>query len=438
LLAAKDECFAYFFYDFYPMHAYQLLMLLSVVVLAVVFLLIAVRQVGSVKLQIWQVMLGGALAVLLMGQISMSSALKSINLDVIIFLFGMFVVGFALEESGYLSRLSYLLFRRAKDKGDILLYVIFGTGIASMFLMNDTLAIIGTPVMLSLAARNGIRAKMLLLALAYSVTVGSAASPIGNPQNLLVGLQVAADGGNPFVSFASHLLLPTALNLLAIYIMLKVAFPGEWGQTKAEIQDVRIMDKRLAALSKASLALLLALVALKIAVAFLGAGWDFKLTYIALAASSPILLFSKRRLDVLRGIDWQTLVFFASMFVLMESVWESGFFQDAIVYLNGGVTPVWTVLAVSVIVSQFISNVPLVALYLPVLQHAGAGLGSLLALAAGSTIAGNLTVLGAASNVIIIQNAERRGGEIITFWDFARVGVPLTLVNVLVYWMFLG
>jgi Na+/H+ antiporter NhaD/arsenite permease-like protein len=84
-----------------------------------------------------------------------------------------------------------------------------------------------------------------------------------------------------------------------------------------------------------------------------------------------------------------------------------------------------------------LSNVPLVALYLPVLQQAGVTTAGLMALAAGSTIAGNLTILGAASNVIIIQNAEKKSGATLTFWDFVKIGMPLTIINVAVYWVFL-
>jgi len=94
-------------------------------------------------------------------------------------------------------------------------------------------------------------------------------------------------------------------------------------------------------------------------------------------------------------------------------------------------------MAVSVIMSQLISNVPLVALYLPVLRHAGAGTPELMALAAASTFAGNLFILGAASNVIIIQNAEKKSGATITFLEFARVGIPLTFINAIIYWVFL-
>jgi len=94
-------------------------MIIPIIVLAIVFLLIATRQIVNTKLQIWQIMLFGAIAVLITGQISPKDALKSINLDVMIFLFSMFVIGVALEESGYLSHLSYKIFKKAKNAKEI-------------------------------------------------------------------------------------------------------------------------------------------------------------------------------------------------------------------------------------------------------------------------------------------------------------------------------
>lgn len=164
---------------------------------------------------------------------------------------------------------------------------------------------------------------------------------------------------------------------------------------------------------------------------------DFRLTYIALASALPIVLFSPKRLHVVGKIDWYTLIFFAAMFVLMESVWQSGIFQSALGALKLELTSVGAILGISTVLSQLISNVPLVALYLPALNHLAISTKGLMALAAGSTIAGNLTILGAASNVIIIQNAEKRGATI-TFLEFVRIGVPLTIVNLLVYWLFLS
>jgi Na+/H+ antiporter NhaD/arsenite permease-like protein len=141
---------------------------------------------------------------------------------------------------------------------------------------------------------------------------------------------------------------------------------------------------------------------------------------------------------LLKKIDWRTLVFFVAMFVLMQSVWESGFFQSVMVGMNLNVMSVVAILFVSVLLSQLISNVPLVALYLPLLLTAGASSTELMALASGSTIAGNLFILGAASNVIIIQNAENKFGETITFLEFGRIGVILTAVNLPVYCLFLS
>ena len=146
----------------------------------------------------------------------------------------------------------------------------------------------------------------------------------------------------------------------------------------------------------------------------------------------------KYRFHILRKIDWFTIVFFASMFVLMESVWQSGFFQNLMTELSLNMTSVAVILIISVIISQLISNVPMVALFLPLMISSGADSKEFMALAAGSTIAGNLCILGAASNVIIIQHAEKeKKGESISFLEFAKIGIPLTFVNVLVYLFFL-
>ena len=410
-------------------------MLLSIAVLAIVFILIAVRQIGSVKLQIWQIMLGGAIAVLLLGQISPENAIKSINLDVLLFLFGMFVVGQALEESGYLSHLSYKMFRRAKTIDHLIIFILFGMGTASAFLMNDTLAIIGTPVVLLLAKKHKMHPQVLLLALAFAVTIGSVMSPIGNPQNLLIALNGKI--GNPFTTFFVHLLIPTIINLILCFALLKYFYKEHFHDNNLSHSQEPIKDRNLAALSKFSLMLIFFLVAVKIVLAVSGSAFDFSLTYIALIAAAPILLLSNRRLSIARHIDWHTLVFFAAMFVLMESVWLSGFFQSIIGSLNIDITSMPMILAVSIVLSQFISNVPLVALYLPMLQYAGASTPAMVALAAGSTIAGNLLILGAASNIIIIQNAEKKANETISFLEFAKIGIPLTIVNALVYWVFL-
>ncbi len=408
--------------------------MVSIIVLVVVFILIAVRQIGRFRLQIWQAMLLGALAVLVTGQISPAEALQAINLDVILFLFGMFVIGQALEESGYLSYLSSRLFGRAKTVDSLLLLILFGVGLLSAFLMNDTLAIIGTPVMLQIARKTGIPPKLLLLSLAFSVTIGSVMSPIGNPQNLLVAIN--GNVGSPFIAFLGYLALPTIVNLFLTYLVLKSVYRRHLKNDRLSYSVDPITDPGLARLSKVSLIIIVVLVLAKIITSLVGLGIDFRLTYIALAAALPIILLSPHRLGIVRRIDWTTLVFFAAMFVLMQSVWDSGYFQNVIANLHLNLRSIGIIMVVSIALSQLISNVPLVALYLPVLSHLGAATKEMMALAAGSTIAGNFSILGAASNVIIIQNAEKKAGETLTFWEFVRVGIPLTAVNALVYWLF--
>ena len=181
---------------------------------------------------------------------------------------------------------------------------------------------------------------------------------------------------------------------------------------------------KLAKISKYSLILIIVLVFVKIITVFINFQVDFKLTYISLLAALPVLALSSKRLIIFKKIDWHTLIFFASMFILMQSVWMTGFFQSMITNLSLDITSILVIFLISVILSQFISNVPLVALYLPLIIHVGTTAKELSALAAGSTIAGNLLILGAASNVIIIQNAEKRG-ETITFMDFAKVGISI-------------
>jgi len=407
---------------------------IPIIVLLAVFVLIAVRKIGTVRFQIWQVMLVGAIIVLMTGQIPLWDALLAINLDVMLFLFGMFVLGEALVASGYLSHIVHKYFKKARDPDHLLLIIMFGVGFLSAILMNDTLAIIGTPVMIHLARRYKLPYKALLLSLAFAVTIGSVMSPIGNPQNLLIAIKGNIE--NPFVTFLKYLLVPTVVNLFIAYLMIKAFYKGTFGKRHLRAPKELIKDKQLSRIARASLQIAICLIVLKIILAVLAVNVDFKLTYIALISAAPILILSPKRLEVLKDIDWHTLVFFAAMFILMASVWRSGFFQDLLDSSGADVSSLPVIFLTSVVISQFISNVPFVALFIDMILFKSASTTALMALAVGSTIAGNLTILGAASNVIIIQNAEKEE-KTLTFWEFFRVGAPLTVINILVYWGFL-
>jgi Na+/H+ antiporter NhaD/arsenite permease-like protein len=415
-------------------------MIIPIIVLGIVFILIAVRDFGKVKLQIWQVMLGGASIVLLTGRLSPIEAFHAINFDVIFFLFGMFIIGQATEDSGYLTHLCHKLFGKARSVDNLVLSILFTMGLGAAVLMNDTIAIIGTPIMLYLSKRNHVSTKLLLLCLAFAITIGSVMSPIGNPQNLLVAMK--GNIKSPFITFFKYLFIPTVINAFFAYLLLRLFYKREFATKTDQTDGEHIQHVRLAKVARISLVLVSGLILLKVVLTLLKVEADFKLTYIALLGCAPVLIYrffwKKKRFHILRKIDWCTLVFFASMFVLMESVWKTGFFQALISSWSLDISGIGIVLIMGVVVSQLISNVPMVALFLPLLLSAGPGVEQLMALAAGSTIAGNLFILGAASNIIIIQHAEKENnGESVTFVEFARVGLPLTAINTAVYWVFL-
>lgn len=179
---------------------------------------------------------------------------------------------------------------------------------------------------------------------------------------------------------------------------------------------------------------MLTLIACKIFLVEFLPAWNFNLSWIALLSAPPVLL-SRKRFEVLKNIDWTTLIFFVSMFVLMESVWISGTCQGLLGKLSPQLGSVPMILTLSIGLSQLISNVPFVALYLPAMGSV-VSQRQLMALAAGSTIAGNLLILGAASNVIIIQNAEKEG-ETLSFAEFSRIGALITFLDVIIYFIFI-
>jgi len=402
--------------------------------LAAVLVLIAFRRLGPLRLHIWQIVLAGALVVLMTGSIAWDAALRAIDWEVIGFLFGVFVLGHALVESGLLARASTRLLGGVRSADGLVLAVLFAGGISSALLMNDTLAVIGTPLMLRLARDHRLPAPLLLLALAFGITTGSVMSPIGNPQNLLIALHGGLD--SPFLAFFGALALPTLVNLLLAWAVLRLFFWRSFHGESLVHRYPALRDAGLARLAVWGLVGMVMIIGLKTALAAFGAPVQVPLWVVAVAACAPVLAGSPRRFRVVARLDWHTLVFFAALFVLVRSVWDTGVVQSWQPEDTAWLGQVPSLLAASALLSQLVSNVPLVALALPLIHAAGASQEALLALAAGGTIAGNLTLVGAASNVIIAQAAERRG-EHLGFWRFFAVGAPVTLLNLLVYWWFL-
>jgi len=132
---------------------------ISIVVLVTVFVLIAVRKIGHFNIKIWQSMTGCAFIVVAGQQISGADAVKAIDLNVMLFLLGMFIIGQALVTSGYLYYLAYRVFGGLKSVQHLVMEILLGAALGSALLMNDTLAIIGTPLVLRLAREHRINSK---------------------------------------------------------------------------------------------------------------------------------------------------------------------------------------------------------------------------------------------------------------------------------------
>jgi Na+/H+ antiporter NhaD/arsenite permease-like protein len=406
----------------------------SLYILLLVFITIALRQFIRTPIKIWHIMLVGAITALITKQISLPHAWHAVHWPVIIYLFGVFLIGQTLEESGYLKKLSYHLLKNIKNPKRLMFYSVFIFALASSILMNDTIAIIGTSTILALTANRKELLKPLLLALAFSITLGSVLSPVGNPQNLLIASSSLFE--NAFLSFFIHFIIPTLINLVATYFIVLFFYRDAFKLELIAPEKEPLLNKELAKTVKYSLALLVALILLNFVLGIFQTKLQLPFVWIAIIACMPILMHSNR-LSLVKNIDWGSLVFFVAMFILIQSVWDSGFFQHLLNETSISIGSLLSIFVISILLSQFISNLPLVALYLPILIHLGANQQQLLALSSGSTIAGNLLIMGAASNIIIIQSAEKRGANPFHFFEFLKIGLPLTFINFMVYFIWL-
>ncbi len=412
-----------------------------------IFIFVYILIVGRIrfKIPIWAAMLIGAALMIVFQIISPASAFKSVQLDVIIFLFGMFSIVSALDKAGVLRYVAIKMLSRAKTPDRILLIFVVGIGSLSAFLVNDTIALMGVPLVAYISRHIGVRPAVLLIALAFGVTVGSVMTPIGNPQNLLIALQSGID--LPFTNFIKFLAIPTIINLFLTYYILKIYFKKDMVQANLQnvtLENAIIVNKNLAKISVGVLIATIAGFFISEVLKFLKIA-DINLSIIALSGAAVLYVLSRDRKEIMQNVDYSVLVFFAAMFIVTAAVWSSG----AIPMLMKAI-PVPTpdnplqsnaiISVTSIFLGQVLSNVPFVSLYHYVMIQngfTGTNISSWMMLAAASTVAGNLTILAAASNIIIIQASESRGIKAFTFFEFFKIGSLVTVVNLVVYYLFI-
>ncbi len=420
---------------------------IALAVFGVVYTLIIGRRRFGIP--IWTAMLIGAALMVGLQVIGVEAALTSINLEVIAFLFGMFSIVSALERAGVLQLIAIKMLAIAKTPRKLLMTFVVGMGLLSAFLVNDTIALLGVPIVIHVARHSGIRSVVLLLALSFGVTVGSVMTPIGNPQNLLIAIQSGIS--TPFITFLIHLAVPTIISLFVTYFILRVYYRKEIS-SKYYPSNIEVPEKvqllynpRLAKISITILLVTIAGFIISEILHFLEI-LNFSLSAIAMLGASAIYALSRERVEIVKKVDYSVLVFFGGMFVVTSALWSSG--AVSILFTNyipppnpSDLTQSTAVISVASLgISQLLSNVPFVALYNFVMidnGFTGQHVDQWVMLAAASTIAGNLTILGAASNIIIIEAAESRGVYAFTFLEFFKVGSIITAANIIVYYLFI-
>src|SRR5881398_2187778 len=350
---------------------------LSIAIFVTVYLLIALRNLRWFKIPTWTIMLTGAVAMILSGVIPLQTAYSAINLDVIFFLLGVFSIVAAMELSGLLEYLTARMVRLSKTPQRALAMVLFGMGLLSAFLVNDTLALTATPIMLGLSKQMRIRPSVLLITLALGVTIGSVMTPVGNPQNLLIALSSGIP--NPMLDFLHYLVPPTIIGLIVTFLILRFYYRKELAKSAEDFGTIPLpplRDGRLARLSAwAGGIVVVGFFSVGIARLF-GVQGNLNLGTVSLLGATIVYLLSGRRREILASVDWGIVIFFMSLFIVVQGFWDSNALQSLLLYLpalntSEIVVSLGVINLISLIFSQLLSNVPFVAVYIRVMQSAG-------------------------------------------------------------------
>lgn len=368
---------------------------------------------------------------------------KTINLDVILFLIGMFSIVAVAESSGLLEALSILFLSYVRTVHQAIIVLGTTLGILAAVAVNDTVAVMGPPIAYFVARALRVEAKVLYLLLAFSITVGSVATPLGNPQNMLIAIESGMSA--PFVYFLLYLLIPTLINLpLTALLLIRLYRVKDRPVRVLVVPWEKIKDRRDALISAASLIIVIAALFVNDVLSLLGYPHIEHRGFIpfVVAAATYVVLSNPR--DVVNRIDWSTILFFIALFITAEGIWNSGLVERLLSsFLPSpakGLEGYAVITFLSLLLSQAISNVPFAKLFTEYMHYVGytpADVREWLTLAMASTIAGNLTLLGAASNIIILERLEKDYKQTIGFIEFARVGSVITVVNIIVYTPFL-
>jgi Na+/H+ antiporter NhaD/arsenite permease-like protein len=391
-------------------------------ILIVTYLLIAAQQVPGIRLNRPAASLLGAVAMVTIGGLPMRDAYAAIDMDVIVFLLGVLLLTGYLEVGGFFEWAAACIVQRAHSPRALLAAIVALSGVLSAFFVNDTICLVLTPLVIAVVRPLRLRALPFLLAVALASNVGSAMTPTGNPQNMLI----AVSSGMSFARFTGILALPSLAGLLVVYAC--IAYFHR--------KDLAVVPRLEAHAPEVPLDRPLVLKAL---VVFGGAliGWlsGQPLPLVAIAAAAILLAIARRDpADAFAKVEWELLLFFGALFVVMRGVRDVPLVLSLTTTAAGQVVgdPLRDAAVVSAAMlglSNLVSNVPAVILWLPVVPRLPDADFIWLVMAMSATFAGNLTLIGSMANLIVAERAAARG-ETLGFFDYLRVGLPVTLATI--------
>jgi Na+/H+ antiporter NhaD/arsenite permease-like protein len=408
---------------------------IAVAVFVTAYVLIATDKVHKTAAA-----LGGAAIVLGLGVVSSEDAFYShdtgIDWDVIFLLLGMMIIVGVLRRTGVFEYTAIWAAKRARGSPRrIMVLLVLITAIASAFLDNVTTVLLIAPVTLLVCDRLDINPVPFLIAEVFASNIGGAATLIGDPPNIIIGSRA----GLSFNDFLVHMTPIVAIEIAVFTLILPWLFRGSFAvdperaagvmelNEREAISDPRLLVKCGAVLLVVLAAFVTHLVAPSV-VALLGAG-------------VLVLLSQSKPQDYLAGVEWETLLFFAGLFVMVGAMVKTGVIgalAELATDATGGdaLAAVMLILLVSALLSGVIDNIPYVATMSPLVAdlatridnptHADALWWSL---ALGADFGGNMTAIGASANVVILGIALRNGTPI-SFWEFTRKGIVVTAITI--------
>ncbi|MBO0854324.1 MAG: ArsB/NhaD family transporter [Nocardia sp.] len=410
----------------------------AVAVFIVAYVLIATERVHKTKAA-----LGGAAIVLALGVVgsadSFFSADTGIDWNVIFLLLGMMIIVGILRQTGIFEYTAIWAAKRAKGSAlRVMILLTLITAVASAFLDNVTTVLLIAPVTLLVCERLDIGPAPFLIAEVLASNIGGTATLIGDPPNIIIGSRA----GLSFNDFLVNVTPLVVLTIAVFTLILPRLFRSSFTVDPARVADVMALNER-EAIHDRGLLIKSGVVLTAVFAGFIGHSlFHIDPSVVALLGAGILVLISGvPQSDYLSAVEWETLLFFAGLFVMIGALVKTGVIEHLsrfAVDATGGnaLTATMLILVVSALLSGVIDNIPYVATMSPLVADLAGQLGhdanahSLWwALAIGADYGGNLTAVGASANVVMLGIA-RRAGTPISFWEFTRKGAVVTAITV--------